>query len=246
MKKQAFLIATHLLTDNIIKLYFDIKQATEKYGEAFLLYHQKDKNIKDKWPEIKKSIFSDNILHKLGYLPLWESLVPGNNHFPLLQFFLTNSAFDFYWYIEHDIHFNGDWKYLIKTFNRINDDFISSYIEQYEDNPDWPWWETLYHPVKSIAIDKRIRSFNPVYRISNLALHFLDKQMNSGWAGHHEVLIPTLLYHNDFKISDFGGDGKFVRPDFKNKFYTSDTMRWRPIFTQPGKQKNMLYHPVKY
>jgi hypothetical protein len=90
-----------------------------------------------------------------------------------------------------------------------------------------------------------VKSFNPIYRISHSALSFIHKSLLNQWCGHHEVLLPTLLYHNHYSMMDFGGRGQFIPSGFKNKFYTSDTLRWRPVFEKAGDKKNKLYHPVK-
>jgi len=77
------------------------------------LYHQKGSEVSDKLLKLNNYIFTDDILYDLNYLPISNSLMPGSNHFPLLKFFTDNPQFDFYWYIESDVVFNGDWEYLI-------------------------------------------------------------------------------------------------------------------------------------
>jgi hypothetical protein len=80
--------------------------------------------------------------------------------------------------------------------------------------------------------------------------------LRRGWRGHHEVLTPTLLYQNGFRLRDFGGDGSFVAPGEINAVYTSlgsssgclsvhGTLRFRPSRLSPGLKSGMLYHPVK-
>ena len=61
--------------------------------------------------------------------------------------------------------------------------------------------------------------------------------------GHHEVLLPTLLYNEGFLLEDFGGEGTFVRPENKAKFYDDTSMRIAPVL--PDDRKNYLFHPVK-
>ena len=124
---------------------------------------------------------------------------------------------------------------------------------RFPDKPDWYWWDSLH--LDGIELEKHqlIRSFNPIYRISNGALTFLDDFLKGRkhW-GHHEVLIPTVLEYARFKLLDFGGNGEFVLPQFKDRFYLKQpvtnlgTMRFRPFVEQselvlPDK----LFHPVK-
>ena len=71
-------------------------------------------------------------------------------------------------------------------------------------------------------MENRIRSFNPIYRISGKALAHIHRALSEKWIGHHEVLLPTLLYHQGFRLLDFGGEGEFVADGGENLFYTSD------------------------
>lgn len=98
-----------------------------------------------------------------------------------------------------------------------------------------------------------IRSFNPIYRISNKALEFLNKLLKGrkNW-GHLEVLIPTALNHWGFSILDFGGTGEFVLTQFEEKFYfmptslANGTMRDKPHISKTELSvENRLYHPFK-
>jgi hypothetical protein len=104
-----------------------------------------------------------------------------------------------------------------------------------------------------------LRSFNIIYRITNRALHFLDRELTRGWYGHHETLVVTLLHKHGFRLLDLGGNGPFVDPTLPNAFYTSpnsrdgmlfeesgdSTIRWRPPMLKPGRLPGKLYHPVK-
>ncbi|MES2006380.1 MAG: hypothetical protein V4450_17815 [Bacteroidota bacterium] len=162
-----------------------------------------------------------------------------------MDFFSKHGEYGYYWYIEYDVFFTGDWKIFLDFFKDVNKDFLSCDIRLYENTSTWPWWQTLKHPEKKIALANRLRSFNPIYRLSAAALFFIQQQLYNKWSGHHEVLLPTLLYHNNFSLSDFGGDGEFVDKGAENKFYSKETFRWRPAFNKAGGLKNKLYHPVK-
>jgi hypothetical protein len=244
-QQQAFLLATQNISVNTLNMYECIKQATCRYGKTVLLYHQNDESIPTEIVHLNRHLFTDNILTSLNYTAIENSLVPGSNHFSLLHYFLENPDFEFYWYIEYDAVFNGNWEYFFNAFKELKTDFISAIIELYQHNPVWPWWDTLQHPCKKISPERLVRSFNPVYRISRAALQFIHESLLDKWSGHHEVLLPTLLNDNNFSIIDFGGTGCFVPPSFHNRFYTTNTFRWRPAFTAVGDLKNKLYHPVK-
>ncbi|WP_209332807.1 DUF3405 domain-containing protein [Lunatimonas salinarum] len=256
MISQAYLILANKSSLQLIEKYKLIFEHTKNLGDTLLLYHLDKASPKFKEEGVEVFNFTDEVLSSLNYFPLGFTLVPGSNHFPLLKFYLSHPNYDYYWCIEDDVDFSGDWSAFFEEFSSVDADFISSHIRRYQDEPEWPWWSALAHPYFVIPQEQRIRSFNPIYRISRAGLELLHKALSSKWCGHHEVLIPTLLYESGLSISDFGGMGEFVPDGFENRFYLENTpnpkgilsdgtMRWRPVFEKIGNLENKLYHPVK-
>jgi hypothetical protein len=188
-----------------------------------------------------------------------QSFPIGHAHFPVLAFFLEHQDYDYVWFIEYDVRYTDDWNNLFKRFSRYNHDFITSHIRYFNEEPYWGWWTTLHHPHKNIPPEKKLRSFNVIYRISARALRFLDCVLRDGWRGHHEALLATLLYYYNFNLLDFGGSGSFTLPELYNQTYIScdsvygdlndrtniATLCWRPATLSAGTKKAKLYHPVK-
>jgi hypothetical protein len=242
-KKQAFLIVTQNPSKRVLKLYSKIQNAVADNGEVFLLYHIK----KDK-PALPAGVnvftFTNDVLKDLQYKPIRTTLVPGSNHFPVLQFFLAHPTYEYYWCIEDDVAFNGRWSNLFEEVSpSVNYDFITSHIRRHSDIPDWFWWDSYRIPGEDFSTDKLISSFNPIYRISGNALRYIDTSLKNGYRGHHEVLLPSLLMRGGFSIADFGTEENHVTPNLS--FCTMRTMRWLPVFLFVGNNKNKLYHPVK-
>jgi hypothetical protein len=254
--KACFLILSNRTSFSLIEKYREVYTSTLGMGDTILLYHLSEEDLSEDLNSLKIFTFSDDVLTSLNYFPLGFSIIPGSNHFPLLKFYLSHPNYDYYWCIEEDVDFSGDWREFFEAFSSVGADFISSHIRRYQDEPEWPWWSALAHPYFVIPQKQRIRSFNPIYRISRAGLELLHKALSSKWCGHHEVLIPTLLYESGLSISDFGGMGEFVPEGFENRFYLENTpnpkgilsdgtMRWRPVFEKIGNLENKLYHPVK-
>ena len=254
----AILLLTNKTHKGIFQSYKLLNEVGDNH-EAYVLLHNKPEDQNKSYIEDTKVFaFEDDILKNLGYTPIGDNLLPGSNHFPLLKFYRENPDFDFYWCIEDDVFYNGNWSEFFSFFQKNkSSDFISSHITDFEQDPNWYWWNTLIHPDKIILNRNKIRSFNPIYRLSNKALNFLDKQLKDSWQGHHEVLIPTLLKQGGFNIQDFGGVGKYVPNNCKNKFYFKgdvdkpsqfniDSMRYRPIIEKEEIKEKLLYHPVKF
>lgn len=253
---QAFLVLCNSTSDELIDFYRHIHQSTRKAGDCFVLYHRQQQRLPQKIKKLNHATFTDDVITSLNYTPIGFNLVPGNNHFPLLQFYIDNPGYQYYWCIEEDVRFSGRWTFFFNSFRSVSSDFITSHLRTSSEEPKWHWWHSLAHPYSVIPLEERIRSFNPIYRISNGALEYIHRALLSHWCGHHEVLLPTLLHRANFHLMDFGGDGQFTLPEFRNKFYISSTpnvygrlsdgtMRWRPAFKTTGEKKNKLYHPVK-
>jgi hypothetical protein len=93
--------------------------------------------------------------------------------------------------------------------------------------------------------------------VSRRSLELLETRAKEGWVGHFEGLVPTLLADQGHTLADFGGEGDFVPPGLRNRFYKSfswkdgriryfGSMRFRPPFVSLlFARRNTLYHPVK-
>lgn len=257
MKKEIIFFLTHKYNNQISNNIDKINR--EKGDRDFCVLMHSDKNSKGH--SLPLYSFSFKQLSTLNFRMLKENrLVPGSAHLPIFYYFKKLPDYKYYWVIEYDVEFGGNWKYLFNTYQSSSADFVSSYITHFKNDERWPWWY-LTHPVKSISNSERIRSFNPIYRISRRALHYLHDELRTGWKGHNEVLLSTLLYHNDFELLDFGRGGEFSSELFPNfytknfqfhtrklfplrKFYYMGTMRYRPAMKKRG-NRNLLYHPIK-
>ena len=213
-------------------------------NDTIFLYHQKEQEVPDTIKSVPHYTFTSDILHNMGYTPIEQQLLPGSNHFPLLKFYLSYPNYDYYWLIEDDVYFNGNWDSFFNLFTTHSFDLISAYLKIYQEEPEWPWWKTLHTGNECLDNNNKIHSFNPVYRLSVRALSYIHEALSNGWSGHHEVLIPTLLSLRGCSIADMGGDGYYVIKGFRNKLYDKNTFSHLPLKPQE-KRADMLYHPIK-
>lgn len=204
-------------------------------------------------PNVDQFVYNIEQLYTLNYPVIGNDIVPGHAHFPLFYYWIqTKTEFDFCWLIEYDVRFNGEWSTLFDSFESHHSGLITSHIKHWNEEPGWPWWD-LSHPIESIEERTRIRSFNPIYRISTQAMTYLDRCFRSGWVGHNEVIISTLLMHGGFEILDLNGNSKFspegitysrTKSNHKGSL-NKGSFRYRPTMNRTGFRKNTLYHPVK-
>lgn len=261
MKNQAILFQTHNVNDEIMARYRKLENDLrgKDYDVWLLLNVNENKDIYRKFTDSISNVYANNLedLNLLGYTPICENLLPGSCHFPLLSFFLSHSDYKYYWFVEYDVHYQGNWLKLFDDClqNLPDYDFLSSYISKYNrgKNGDWNWWDSA----KNIGYptNELLKSFNPICRYSARALTMIDKAQKEGMSAHSEVLIPTLLYHSGFKIGNLGGDGEFTPNGFRNKYYIDNlsafggSIRYRPLYTHDEilkyKVENVLFHPLK-
>lgn len=243
--KQAVLYLTNKSNEWTLSAFHALEQSLQGMADVYFAYHQQGDVLPVSLQNIENLfVFTSDVLNELGYTPIEKGkLVPGSNHFPLLKFFKENQCYDYYWLVEDDVRFSGDWKDFFDSFASSTSDFLSSVIETKAENPTWYWWTSLKTGNEVIAEEKLLKSFNPIYRLSSLALVCIDAHLRIGWMGHYEVLLPTLLYNKGFLLEDFGGEGTFVRPENNARFYDDTSMRIAPVL--PDDRKNYLFHPVK-
>lgn len=243
--KQAVLYLTTKSNEWTLSAFHALEQSLQGKADVYFAYHQQGDVLPVSLQNIENLfVFTSDVLNELGYTPIEKGkLVPGSNHFPLLKFYKENQGYDYYWLVEDDVRFSSEWKDFFGSFASCTSDFLSSVIETKAENPTWYWWTSLKTGNEVIAEEKLLKSFNPIYRLSRQALACIDAYLIIGWMGHHEVLLPTLLYNEGFLLEDFGGEGTFVRPENKAKFYDDTSMRIAPVL--PDDRKNYLFHPVK-
>lgn len=258
-KRDVLLLSTHIVNDFIIrkyrKLYNDLYN--NNY-DVILLLNTEDDEEWDIPEDVMCFTTNSDSINELEYEPIEETLLPGSCHFPVLRFFTDIPNYRFYWFIEYDVEFTGNWFTLMKDCdeNLVDYDFLSCHVERFDEkkNGCWTWWyrsNCLEYNLKD-----SIKGFNPICRYSNAALSQINICQKQGYSAHSEVLITTCLYHGGYKIGDLGGVGEFVPKGYKNKYYISNpleindgTMRYRPVYSQEEIEKtelhNKLFHPIK-
>lgn len=243
--KQAVLYLTTKSNEWTLSSFHALEQSLQGKADVYFAYRQQGDVLPVSLQNIENLfVFTSDVLKELGYTPIERGkLVPGSNHFPLLKFYKENQGYDYYWLVEDDVRFSGEWKDFFGSFASCTSDFLSSVIETKAENPTWYWWTSLKTGNEVIAEEKLLKSFNPIYRLSSQALACIDAHLRIGWMGHYEVLLPTLLYNKGFLLEDFGGEGTFVRPGNNARFYDDTSMRIAPVL--PDDRKNYLFHPVK-
>ena len=190
----------------------------------------------------------------MGFATFGQKMLPGHCHFPVLDFYLRNPRITNLWVVEYDVRFTGRWSDFFGLMAGSDADLLACHIRTPDQEPGWCWWGSLCEPVGSLPLEVRpLRAFLVIARFSARALDTVIASHRSGWRGHQEVIIPTLVSRAGLRIADINDVARDARG---RAVYTSvndplglleelGTLRYRPIRSRPGIWPGMLYHPVK-
>lgn len=250
---------THRLDERALEEYARLEQDCRGAFDSVVLYDNsaRDFHQPEAYPDISFRMFElESLKQQFNLTQLSEKLdiTPGNTVFPLLAF-AQNHRYDYYWLIEYDVRYTGNWREFFDHFRESDSDLLGTTLYRHAFRPDWCWWQSLQTPRFSLVRRKNwIRGLFPVMRISDKGLRVLEKANRRGWRGHYEVCVPTALYHYGLKIEDFGGDGEFVAAHNVNRFYVNNpkvdglgpgTFVCPPTEPIDERLPDKLYHAVK-
>ncbi len=183
--------------------------------------------------------------------------ITGNLDAVFLEFARRLSDYQHYWFVEYDVHWEGNWRVFFEHFRHSPADVLAATIQQIDEVPhkDTP----NAYPTQVIPAGARwerahiVKAFLPICRISQPALTALDAFYRQGGCGHYEIMVASIAAQNGMILEDFGGNGRYVRPENRNRFYFAHggTYTHSPgnFVFRPEQhvlpRRNTLWHPVK-
>ena len=227
MNNTVILFCCHFWSPEVEKEFFRLKKCCDKDFDVVLSYdcsREPDGSPKD----ISKHLFTAGRIRKMGYSFQAQEGIWHHIEYPVLDYYMRNPQYDFYWRIEYDVRFGGDWSIFFRHFINNNADLLGAYIRTYKEQPNWHWWNKI-----NLEVDKDcLRGiFFPVARFSRRSLDFLDHQYRNGASGYCELIVPTLLNMQHMQIEDIG-----------KEFYDLFTVNCNGIVIR---KKGKLHHPVR-
>lgn len=240
--KIAILFLTDKPYDTIKARYEKLK--SESGEDVYLIMTNRDNLTEGE----KIMLYEHQYYRQMGYTPFnEEKMVPGSTYFSLLHFWRSHLAYQYYWLIEDDVLYEGDWNNFFSEFSHNHADFISSYFTHFHHAPDWYWWNDI-NIKNPVGNEYKIRTFYPVCRLSFPALVYLDERLKSGDYGHGEVLVPTLLSLKGFTFYDIANHPAPLIVPCSNRAVgvsNNGSFRYRPFISKKEIKGNFLFHPVK-
>jgi hypothetical protein len=257
----AILMLSHVLHDEALGLFREIKAACGDHYKVVFLGDNSHHTFDAFQGDEDFFLFDVDALLSLGYpgRPLAFgadarvkdpehmdfNFEPGSTDMPMQYWWQRNPGYDFCWVVEYDVRYTGSWRQFFAAFEGNDADLIGTWLTRYRDIPDWHHWHSLNLLDDTLRIEDYVRGFFPVYRLSGRAFALLDSEYRRGISGHYEGVVPTLLDRAGLRMEDIGGDGEFVRPENRNRYYRDGSFTYRPIRYSTGSEADTLWHPVK-
>lgn len=138
-------------------------------------------------------------------------------HFRMLTFYLKNPQFDYYWFFDDDVQFDGSLRELLSNYSDNDDDFMVIQAFKKEDYEGYPnisvinrrmggskghWLGHCPGPGDNFKSNEvHIGSFFPIVRFSKSAMEHLMDLHREGYYGYSEGFVPTSLASDGYKVS---------------------------------------------
>jgi hypothetical protein len=267
MSKAAVILLTHFLNDEIIKLYRRLCAELPPGHDVFININCGDKPAEAPQgaQELGKALNLFNTKDLLS-LPFpekcrpdgWQGKgwsLPGNEDLNFLIFYDRYPGYDYYWGIEYDVHYQGNWRFFFERFAASTADLIGTTLYRASATPNKILHPLLRAPDGSAPnLANVARGLYPVFRLSKRAAQTITDEYKNGWSGHYELAWGAIARLHNLEIEDIGGNGEYVKPHNRNAFYfncygtytlSPGTFVFRPPFAKVLPYENTLWHPVK-
>jgi len=181
----------------------------------------------------------------------------GNLDLVFLEFKRRMPDYGHYWFVEYDVHWEGIWSVLFEHFRASDAALLAATVQQIDEVPHK--LDPQAYPQYVVPADlpweraNTIKAFLPICRINHETLTALDEGYRRGLGGHYEFMVPCVAAQNGMPVEDFGGRGRYVKPENLDRFYFA---RGSAYTHSPGNfvfrpeqrvlaRRNTLWHPVK-
>lgn len=257
-QRQCVLLLAHYLQDKVLEILHALQNDCVGKYDVWLLY---DNSRQDFQPSLvhkdtRLFLFDLEIISGKYFMKSCDErgrIRDGNASFPIMEFYHRHPDYGHYWRIEYDVRFKGNWADLFDYFSGSNSDLLTTTLYRYAFRPEWMWWKKLKTPWYVRKVDG-IRGFLPIARYSAFALDLLTRKYGKKWQGHDEAVVPTLLHHYGLTLEDIGGNGEFVDPQNRDRFYVNSpekkglapgTMVCPPELPELPMAPGRIYHAIK-
>lgn len=261
--KNLICFISHIVTSEIVSLFKEISSGIPEDSEIVFI----SPTELDRRSEFSKISELTGGVTNLYLDKTEENLTDQNTYTFRSQLIFKNiyklfPGYEYYYLIEYDVRFIGDWRSLFHHLSRLPEDLICSHFSMYnniyEQGP-YPRWKLrkMFSKEDRLIIDESGKitddlyfSFLPFCRLSNSLMRLVYDYYET-YDGFFEIVIPTICIKNDLSVIDLDHLGltcpqlEIKEPDNFHLRCNSGSMSWyeedKTVYDKP----NILIHPIK-
>lgn len=261
MARNSIALVSHVWMPDIQKVFERLRrEAPADHDVRFLLSTNSRETAPDLVADQVECIIVDDLFQQhypeKCHADAWY--IAGNLDLVFLEFRRRLPDYDFYWFVEYDVHYEGNWSRFFEHFRHRTAGLLGTTLQYIDKMPHK--LNTLSYPrllvPETMAWNKSlmIKGFFPICRVSASLLDTLHRAYQAGLGGHYEIMMPTVAVLHGMGVEDVGGDGPFVQDDNRNRFYFANGASYthspgnfvfRPDITKVLPRQDTLWHPVK-
>lgn len=237
--KNVYILRAYLTNEQTLKAWDKFLQDLPN-ERCFILYDNTQNSMdinSDFYHKYKQNIIlqKENDSKKINKLHHAIKTTPEACIINASKYISTKIDFDYLWVIEEDIYVDGSLKEILDISNNDNSDLLARDLDSYTNNKDWNNWNNLFGEYKNLPLEKQIKGFYPIVRMSKNYLKVMENNLGIS-SGFFEIYSGTLALNNNLTYNNFPDQmfGKFVA----HKVIDLDNL--------PNNKNNKLYHKFVY
>lgn len=209
------LYAAHFINEFSLIQFNKLKN---ELPEGYDLVWWLDDNCKDELvPDIKYITFPHKTIETIGYHQFgWINPMKYMETYYVENEWFRN--YDYYWIVEFDVYFNGNWNYFFKTVDKYNEDLVCSSLSMYKESINIPYFygKNFYN-----YFDKIFNSCVSLYRLSKTAIETIINYNQCDIKEYiYEVYIPTILYKYNLSFLSLNKEKIIFEPEMYKYDYS--------------------------
>lgn len=188
--KNAVLFVTHKIDDSIITNYSKLVNELDSNVYDVILCTPDNINT-DSYNNVYK--YDNSNVVRSGFV---------NPSYILETFYIEHNNYDYYYIIEYDVRYIGNYNDLFLNFDTNDSDLLAAYININKGKGYWSWWFKQYElSLKILGTDVLLKSCLSFARLSNKMLDIICSYPIERNDIIYEIYWPTIAYKHGLKIN---------------------------------------------
>jgi hypothetical protein len=142
-----------------------------------------------------------------------------NAGYCVLLWYLQNPDYDFYYSVEHDVYFNGNWDFFYEILKPEKADFIGTMLKEMDKNEFFH----LNLTGENFKYKVTMNSFGCYHRYSNRLLKKVHEELLEGNHAFYETIFPSIAKEYKMSLKDLN-DNKA-----KIDLYTNESITYPKV-----------------